>query len=1322
MHEHRAALEKSVSLSALLGYLNFSEGRPDARFQKQLSDAFAALHGRGLFEPWKALRDLMHAELAVLHQGQSSAFRDTEQVEGVLRLVFGGVLPAYRGHHADLLFHQSDNDLYQPFFLARVFEAVLAQRGPWIEDERIIQGALRKLNDYVGHRPIAILESRPQGEPYEHERVRPIPLFIKGAGAAWGRYQRLVEKALEIMGDTDPQLLHEACFSLEQLDELALDPRGYDFGHPADKRPNYVFGEWDPHLIDNQGRFRRYVARQFILDGLLEWAGEGRGDIDAEEAFLESAGVLAGTILMAAGVSGFGPETHDSSVTLSNLVPRIATYREAFYDGLIKRLPENHAARLRKEIKVTRQPFGATRQYMNNYLARQRAFQLQQKQLALLFAEMGYPDASRRQARTIPVAAIRLLAEMHLRLALGRLHVERGEFTEAAALLPEIESHLRRGIACGAVVDPWNILGFQGQYLRFAALEDSVHDHRIDELLAVMSQLFNLYFQVLSNGAAKGTFQDQARCLEEMKRLADWWDRFATHEVSGLARVHGGEATTSAEHVARALGRWRQRGAASSDLAFWREHLDSFTSPKSFALVVDALLHKEDYRAAMALLVTWVGQAATVSLEEAEHSFHSLALRWMLGVCGPIDEAAEGKQMDPGTGLELVAKFLDYLEANAEDFWNVPRPETFDVGAVGPGSAGEQQEPDDDNPYEAAYEDVTYEDSTDDDVEAEVLDFMPQKDFDLTAIGDELETRLRFLATVARLWNLATRTARHLAGPGASARARLPLDKVKEWRDRAQINQQDLLTLLDTMHEHEIPRPSGSYESIVEYDRRRLLKERLLTVIIGASMDTTLAIGAMHAILGGTHGLTEERPAWEPALIELEQALTRGDAARARAVLPSFIESFRSEPLLYTPLGQGGHPRQILQASLAQIILRGLVMNLPRIGLIRETYEIVRAAHEMEQNQEMGNRARVTEFDHLFQAACRATVEAFLDSALVSTNPAEPRKRKKKEKVEDKDAAENIATLLEAVTEPFLSLWMQHSKTLRLSVLERITSAEEWDRLRRFIRRYGHDLLQPRFLALGNLRGILHQGVGRYLDYLRDNPDPLHPIKLIEDLDGKISRQEAESSLDIILQAIVENYEEYRDYNATTTQSDYGENLHQLLDFLRLKLSYERNAWQLRPLNLVHEVLARRQRQAGELWREQVQGLTRELADEHLRELRRLEKEHGMVLRTLSDRLQERFATPLVIDRLVAGVEPAMDEAHKGATQTPLEGELQPFIANPVGAGMDVPVWLRRLVMEVQRVRTARTDLVRLVELFYPIPKIIVSTEELRAQFRDWDK
>ena len=54
------------------------------------------------------------------------------------------------------------------------------------------------------------------------------------------------------------------------MDELAFDPRAYDFDHPANKRPNYHFGQWDPHLIDNQGRYRRFVVQQVTLDALMQ--------------------------------------------------------------------------------------------------------------------------------------------------------------------------------------------------------------------------------------------------------------------------------------------------------------------------------------------------------------------------------------------------------------------------------------------------------------------------------------------------------------------------------------------------------------------------------------------------------------------------------------------------------------------------------------------------------------------------------------------------------------------------------------------------------------------------------------------------------------------------------------------------------------------------------------------------------------------------------------------------------------------------------------------------------------------------------------------
>jgi hypothetical protein len=354
---------------------------------------------------------------------------------------------------------------------------------------------------------------------------------------------------------------------------------------------------------------------------------------------------------------------------------------------------------------------------------------------------------------------------------------------------------------------------------------------------------------------------------------------------------------------------------------------------------------------------------------------------------------------------------------------------------------------------------------------------------------------------------------------------------------------------------------------------------------------------------------------------------------------------------------------------------------------------------------------RVTEFDRLFHFACQAVIHAVVDTAEAAPTPP---------------TEASLVELLETVVEPFLALWVEHSKTLRVSVLEAVDTDADWGRLRGFIQRYGADLFHARFMTLGNLRGILHRGVGAHLDYLAENPDPLHPVRLLGDLGRAIARPEAERFLALILQAVIENYEEYKDYNTTTPQSDYGENLFALLTFLRLKASYDRHAWQLRPLLLAHEVLARRRSPVAARWQEQVADLTEEAAEEHVDQLARFEKAHGMVLRTVGDRLRERFVKPLALDRLCALIEPSMDEARNpegGQTAfAELEAGLLEFSDTPAGVGLDVPDWLRRLAAEVQRVRMARTAVASLAESQFQVPKAVVPLEELGQQMRDWEK
>jgi hypothetical protein len=1312
--ERLAELEQAVTPSALLGYLNFSDGRPDQRWQRQLNDAFAFFARRGDAEPWASLLDWLASRLRHLHAGGAGAFRDVSQAEQVLAHA-GEVLPAYRRHHADLLAHLEDRDVFGPFFLARVFEAVLTRRagngnGDFVAD------VLGRLNDFVGHRPVAILETRPQGEPYDHERHRPLPLNLRNAGVAWGPYQELVTRALEVLRQTEPGLLAEAQLDLELLDELAVDLRAYDHGHPVNRRPNYVFGEWDPHHVDGQGRFRRYVARKITLDALLSRVDEpGPGTRD--ERLAEAAAVLAGTILMATGVSGSAPTAHDSATTLAALLPRIARYRDAFYEQLLGRLTGPHAARLRQEREATRQPFGAARQHLNAYLARHRATQLQQRYLSLLFAAMGYPDAARDEARRIPAVSVRLLSEILGRLTTGQVEAERGGPRAAAARLPEVEDLLRRGIACGAFADPWNVLGFQGLFPLSPAREDSVRDGRVDELVQVVEQTFNLHARLMSEAAATGD-RDLAETLgRDLRQLGEWWDRFATGAVGDVRRVHGGEAAASAAGVADALAGWHERGEATADLAFWRDRLESFHSPKAFALVLEALLRKGDYRAALALLVNWAGQAEQVPLEEGPYSFHALALRWMLALTRPGEPAAgaAGPLPPPEQRPGLVRRFFDYLEANAEEYWQVPSLET-------PRTAAEPA--DEDDTFGAAYEGVTYRDSTAGPDEGAVADGGgPAGEFDLEHEGPRLEKRLRFLSTLARLWQVAARAAAGpdaLAGNGDSAAA------LAGWLTAARDKQQHLLALLDAVHAHPLPEPTGDYDSLVEYDRRRVLKEQLLYAAIGTCLDMSLAVGALQgatAQRGGgeqapsTGGETRRDPdfpppPWEPHAIRLEQALFGGDPAAAREALRPFVEAFRGEPLLFTALTEGGTPRAILRVRIAQTVLRALLANLPRLGLLRETYELLRTARAMEQNLPPRGRG-VTEFNHFFQAAYQAAVESVVEAAA-----AWP----------DGQAGDaQLVGLLERLTAPFLNLWIEHSRTLQLSVLESLVGDSEWRALVAFVRRYGAELFHARFMTLANLRGILHRGVGAWLDYLADNPDPLRPLRLLEDLDRTLPRPDAVRRLEVVLQAVVENYEEYKDYNTTTTQSDYGENLHVLLELLRLKVSYERHAWQLRPLVLAHEVLARHGRdRAAVLWEESLTRLTGGLARQHLEQLARLEQARGVRLSTVSDRLHERFVKPLALDRLCALIEPAMAEARAGAAAQPtlarLRQELTAYTATPFGVGLDVPYWLRRLEMEVHRVQAMQTSIAALAESHFRVPRRPLSVEEVQRQLRGWER
>ena len=1337
----------------ILGYLNFSSGTPDIAFQRNMSRLCEQMNGR-----WGpgSLRDLLLDHLSRA-RSEVPAFGETEQAEAVIRLALDEGLPAYRRFHRDLLFHLQDEDFQHPFFLARVFEAVLAQGPPWSESERIIAAMLDQLNEFVGYRPVAVLENGRRMDLYPHERFRPIPLYIRETGVGAGRYRDLIERTIHLLQETPPPVLEEAYFDLNRLDELALDVRAYDHTHPAYKRTNYMFGEWDPHRIDNRGYYRRFVVRRIILDSLLGWVEQNAKKVDRAELLHDAAAVLCGTMLMASAISGAGPGMFDSSVTLTSLLPKVARHRDHFYARLLEKATGDRARRLHREAELTQQPFGHVRQQLNIDLATYGARQVQHRHLALQFARMGYPEAAREQAAAIPAPSTRFDCEIHLRITAAHRSLEHGELSDVARLIREIDDHLHRGVECGAIIDPWNILGFQGQFPLFQSREDAVHDLRAEVLIDTMERIFGVYSGALSEAAARGERPLAQEFSAGMQRLADWWDRFATPTVSDLPQVFGAEHFDSATHVAQALSEWRAAGEAAGDIGFWRQHVDRFQSPKAYAVVVDALLDKQDYVAAMGLLMQWLSEADSVGLESGTHGIHDLLVRWMQVV---LDSAG-----DPSRIADLwptVRRLFDYLEVNAGEYWSVPRLEDVleEVSETSPeelAEAGEfPDEQDEDEPEEeeslfaAAYEDVVFRDSTGDGHVGDTLDDGGYEygGAEFEEIARWLDPRLKFLDALAQLWEMAgTAFAAASLRTGACDESRA--DMVMAWQRRARGLADGLVGLMNSVWDLEISPPSGDRDENLEYDLEMQIKFDVIHDVIATHLSCLSASRALLCCLAGDRAAAD-LPEDERRIVGVYRGVMRNSAADVRRALPGLLRHLAKQPLLYIPLKHNGHPEPMRAARDRQEIIRSLLMHLPRLGLLHETWQLLQTAYRMERDQRPSGQA-VTEFDGLFRTALENSLACVIRSSNRWKLPPlrgrpEPGRRSERRFPRGRALTPSLkrysaalhtsgkrrdAALVEVLGElvaRYRRLWLKHSQTTRLSTVEGLLHEGVWEEARTFVERYGADLFHARILTLGNLRTIIHNSIDRFLEYLEENEDPLHPIALLEDLrNGQIDRHTAVDFLELIYGSVVDKIDRFVEYNTTTTQSDYGEMFYCLLDFLRVEAAYDRDAWNLVPFNIAHQVLSESGKtRAAQAWERVLGNNTAGRARQHLQALRRVEKEHGMRLPAVTDHLSERFVKPLAVDRIRALVPRAMDDARRDRRPSEsfqaLRGEIDAYLRTTSGSGVDIPPWLRSLEAEVERVEAEEHGEGRHPTTIAVWPTAVLSLRRIRRELAIWDR
>jgi hypothetical protein len=194
---------------------------------------------------------------------------------------------------------------------------------------------------------------------------------------------------------------------------------------------------------------------------------------------------------------------------------------------------------------------------------------------------------------------------------------------------------------------------------------------------------------------------------------------------------------------------------------------------------------------------------------------------------------------------------------------------------------------------------------------------------------------------------------------------------------------------------------------------------------------------------------------------------------------------------------------------------------------------------------------------------------------------------------------------------------------------------------------------------------------------------------LFEDIGNQIPLKNAAFYLTLILEAVIENYNEYRDYNTTTTQSDHGGSLYMLLDFLRLRSRYDRVSWKLKPVAWAHRILVREQKNnVARMWRKSLLEKVGGEADKFEASYASLRKQYSMEMASVGRRIEGRFVHQLQIDRLRAQVIPAMIDPTERSSQRAFEKlsqEAQAFLRSTTGVGVDLPAWLAALENEVEQ-------------------------------------
>ena len=115
-----------------------------------------------------------------------------------------------------------------------------------------------------------------------------------------------------------------------------------------------------------------------------------------------------------------------------------------------------------------------------------------------------------------------------------------------------------------------------------------------------------------------------------------------------------------------------------------------------------------------------------------------------------------------------------------------------------------------------------------------------------------------------------------------------------------------------------------------------------------------------------------------------------------------------------------------------------------------------------------------------------------------------------------------------------------------------------------------------------------------------------------------------------------------------------------------------------------------------------------------------------MRLPGVSDRLSERFVKPLLLDRILALVKPAMRDARGGGESEAFgrfKEECEQYLSTTLGSALEPQAWLQSVEEEVQQAETeAALSQEPAGREPPPAARLPISLEDLKQQLTVWEK